>query len=326
VHRSGVSAFHDGWFCSRRPVTAAVLSLKDTPIFAKIDFQLPNRWVLRNAKMNPMEPVTSLLTGHLAGKLVDRVSRSFRTNVIERWSKRRANNFFQQFCREVEIELAGGRSEELETLLDKMLQDEHSTELLFDAYRRVSLSRSKAIGPRVIGILTAKLAIEQRDPTGAEESMLDAAEQLYDVELIEFASFIGDYRRRAADEKQDDVNLCDRGILKIKWNSEQLDSNWRREFDVSLGPLNLNDSCGSWATKMESLGIIQTDLTEKKWDYQEDGERHIDQYGSVREITWWIITWDTYFAFADMIDRVNYEHATEQSDPPKSPVGREFES
>ena len=109
--------------------------------------------------MNPMEPVTSLLTGHLAGKLVDRVSRSFRTNVIERWSKRRANNFFQQFCREVEIELAGGRSEELETLLDKMLQDEHSTELLFDAYRRVSLSRSKAIGPRVIGILTAKFFI-----------------------------------------------------------------------------------------------------------------------------------------------------------------------
>jgi len=264
--------------------------------------------------MKPMEPVTSLLTGHVAGKLIDRVARSFRMTVVERWSKRRARHFFQQFCREVEIELAGGRSEDLEPLLDKMLQDEHSTELLFDAYRRVSLSRSKAIGPRVIGILTAKLAIEQRDPTGAEESMLDAAEQLYDEELIEFAAFICDYRRRAADEKQDDVTLCDRGILRIKWNSEQLDSNWHREFDVHLGPLNLNKSCGSWATKMESLGMIQSDMTEKKWDYKEDGERHIDQDGSVRELSWWIITWATYFEFADLIDRVNAEYATEQSD------------
>jgi len=240
-----------------------------------------------------MDPVTSLAAGHAAGKLIDRVATSFRVNVIERWSKRRARHFFEQFCHEVEIELAGGRSDELESLLEKMLKDEHSTELLFDAYRRVSLSRSKTIGPRVIGILTAKLAIEQREPTGAEESMLDAAEQLYDDELIESASFIGEYRRRAADEKQDDVTLCDRGILRIKWNCEQLDSNWHREFDVSLGPLNLDESCGSWATKMESLGMIQTDLTEKKWNYQEDGERHIDQDGSVREISWWIITWDT---------------------------------
>jgi hypothetical protein len=192
-----------------------------------------------------------------------------------------------------------------------MLQDEHSSELLFDAYRRVSLSRSKAIGPRVTGIITAKLAIEQRDPTGAEESMLDAAEQLFDVELIEFASFIRNYRRLATNEKPDEVNLSDRGILRIKWNSEKLDSNWDRDFDVSLGPLNLRESCGSWAKKLESLGIIQTDVTEKKWDYQEDGERHIDQDGSVREVTWWIITCDTYFVFADMIDRVNYEHLAE---------------
>ncbi|MEQ1905985.1 MAG: hypothetical protein ABL888_17480 [Pirellulaceae bacterium] len=252
-----------------------------------------------------MDPVTSLVAGHAAGKFIDRIAASFRVNVIERLSKRRAQHFFLQFCHEVEIELAGGHSEELELLLDKMLQGEHSTELLFDAYRRVSLSRSKTIGPRVIGIITAKLAIERREPTGAEESMLDAAEQLYDDELIEFAAFIGKYRHRAADEQQKHVTLSDSGILRIRWHCEHLDSNWHREFDVSLGPLNLNESCGSWAPKMASLGMIQTDLTEKKWDYKEDGERHIDEDGSVREISWWIITWDTYFEFADLIDRVN---------------------
>ena len=252
-----------------------------------------------------MDPVTSLATGHAAGKLIDRVTASFRVNVIERWSKRRAQHFFDEFCREVELEAAGERSEKLEPLLDQMLEDEHATELLFDAYRRVSLSRSKTIGPRVIGILTARLALENREPTGAEESMMDSAEQLYDDELIEYASFIRSYRQRAGDDKQKDVTLCDRGILRIQWNCEQIDSNWHREFNVSLAPLNLDESCGSWATKMESLGMIQTDLTERKWDYREDSERHIDEDGSVREISWWIITWDTYFSFADLIDRVN---------------------
>jgi len=49
-----------------------------------------------------MDPVTSLATGHAAGKLIDRVAASFRANVIERWSKRRAQDFFDEFCREVE--------------------------------------------------------------------------------------------------------------------------------------------------------------------------------------------------------------------------------
>jgi hypothetical protein len=251
-----------------------------------------------------MDPVTSLVAGHAAGKLIDRVAASFRVNVIERWSRRRAQHFFGQFCLEVEHELAGEHSAELEPLLDKMLEDEFATELLFDAYRRVSLSRSKSIGPRIIGILTARMALENRDATGAEESMMDAAEQLYDDQLIEFSTFIHHYRHRAADEKHKDVTLCDRGILRIKWHSEQLDSNWHRDFDVSLAPLNLDESCGSWATKMAALGIIQTDLTERKWEYREDSERHIDEDGSVREISWWIVTWDTYFEFADLVDRV----------------------
>jgi len=251
-----------------------------------------------------MDPVTSLVAGHAAGKLIDRVSAAFRVNVIERWSKRRAKHFFQQFCLEVERELAGEHSEELEPILDKMLEDEFATGLLFDAYRRVSLSRSKSIGPRIIGILTARMALENRDPTGAEESIMEAAEQLYDDDLVEFATFIHDYRRRADDDKDKDVTLTESGILRIKWNSKQLDSNWHHEFDVSLATLNLDKSCGSWSTKMEALGIIQTDLTERKWEYREDSERHIDENGSVREISWWIFTWDTYFEFADFVDLV----------------------
>lgn len=253
-----------------------------------------------------MDPITSLATGHVAGKMLDRVSSSFRINVIERWSRHRAQNFFQQFCDEVQIELAGGHSDELEPLLDKMLQDEHSSELLFDAYRRVSLSRSKTIGPRLIGVITAKLAVEQRNPTGAEIGMLDAAEQLDDSELLEFASFFSKYRSHAAEDNHQDVTLCNSGILKIKWRSEQFDSSWPSKIDESISPLNLHDSCGSWAIKMEVLGIIQTDLTERKWNYEDNVEGHFGA-GSIREVSWWICSWDTYFYFADLITRISPE-------------------
>lgn len=258
-----------------------------------------------------MDPVTSLVSGHIAGKLIDRVADSFRVNVIERWSRRRASHFFQQFCFEVQRELGGERSEELEPLLDKLLEDEFATDLLFDSYRRISLSRSKSIGPRVIGILTARMAVENRHPTAAEESVLDAAEQLYDDEMLEFSSFIQDYQRRAADDNDEDVTLCERGILRIKWHCEQIDSNWDRQHDISLAPLNLSESCGSWGTKLAALGIIQTDMTERRWEYSEDSERHIDEDGSVREICWWIITWNTFFEFAALVDRVKFA-ATQQ--------------
>ncbi|MBU1109984.1 MAG: hypothetical protein KKB51_25105 [Candidatus Riflebacteria bacterium] len=251
-----------------------------------------------------MSPVASLLTGHFAGKLIDRIATSFRLNVIERWSKHRGQQFFDQFCHEVELELAGESSDKLESLLSKMLEDEHTTELLFDAYRRVSLSRSKTIGPRVIGVLSARLAIQKRELTDVEETILDAAEQLYDDELIKFALFCNEHQQRAANEKDKDVTIGDDGFLRIKWAGEQIDSNWDHEFNLSLQSLDLNDCYGSWAMKMQSLGIIRTDVTEEKRTYKEDSERHIDQDGSVREISWWTFTSDKYFDFAEIINRV----------------------
>jgi len=248
-----------------------------------------------------MDPVTSLATAHIAGKLIDRVSTSFRVNVIERWSKHRAAQFFQQFCQEVETELAGGQSEQLETLLDKMLEDEYASELLFDAYRRVSLSRSKTIGPRLIGVLTAKLALERRDPNGVEESILFAAEELDDEELLDFSTFVHETREQLSDETNDDVTV-DHTIVRIKWRAEQFGSIWDSPSDNSISPLNFYDSHGSWAVKMSMRDIIRTDITERtEYHVQyttEDGRQ------STRHVTWWIQTWDSYFQFADIIDRV----------------------
>ena len=245
-----------------------------------------------------MDPITSLVTGHASGKLIDRISTAFRTNVIERWTRRRANQFFDQFCREVELEMSGHRSDELDHLFEQMLEDEHASELLFDAYRRVSLSRSKTIGPRFIGVLTAQLALGNREPSSAEESMLFAAEELDDDELLSFARFVAETRQQLADDSNTDVSI-DRGIVRIKWMEERFESYWNTPADTSISPLNFHDSHGSWAVKMSTRDILRTDITERTEYLEMETGRQ-----STRYVSFWVVTSDTYFPFADIISRV----------------------
>ena len=271
-----------------------------------------------------MDQISSLFAGHVAGKLIDRIGASFRTHVIERWSKRRAQVFFAQFCDEVAVELSGAQSDSLEELLSEMLKDEACSELLFDSYRRVSLSRSKTLGPRVIGILSAQLALERRDPTVPEEVMMDACERLTDKELLDFAAFIDEHRQRARNLDHEDDESSDMGRLELEWAKEEIDSNWNRDFDVSIAPLNLNECLGAWATKLRDLGILSDDVKERKWDYEEDSERHVDEPGSIREISWWIYISDAYLRFAELIDRVSPNRQTQRdhvtnAEPPTAP-------
>jgi hypothetical protein len=87
-----------------------------------------------------MDPLSSLLVGHAASKLLDKFGSSFRTHVIDRWSRRRAEEFFVQFYEEVSRQRDGVTSDTLDELLSKMVEDEVCSEILFDAYRRVALS------------------------------------------------------------------------------------------------------------------------------------------------------------------------------------------
>jgi hypothetical protein len=252
-----------------------------------------------------MDPVSSLLSGHVAGKLFDYVSSKFKTNVIERWTKRRAQKFFDEFCREVEIELGGTGSAKLDDILSHILEDEICTETLFDAYRRVSLTKSKELGPRIIGIVTAELVLRDRTADEIEDSILTAAENLSDDELLDYAKFVREQSVIGADESEKDVSFTENGDLKIKWSEEHFDSNWRNNDRVSIAPLNLDESLGRWASKIKSYGILFDDMQEREWEYQEDSERHIDQDGTVREISWWIYVPKEYLRLADLVDRVS---------------------
>ena len=251
-----------------------------------------------------MEPISSLLIGHASGKLLDGISELFRIHVIERWSRFRAQQFLGQLCLEVEKEMKGEHSDSLEQAINKILEDDYATEALFDAYRRVALSRSKTLGPRAIAVLTARIMVEQRAADPTEETMMDVFEALYDDELQELAEFIREHNEKANDNADLDVQRSKNGDIKISWSKQQLDSNWDSEYDVSVSPINLTVSLGAWASKAESLGILSTEVIQKQREYNEDCERHLDQDGTIREFQWWIIIHSGYSDVADVISRI----------------------
>lgn len=241
-----------------------------------------------------MDPVTSLLASHAAGKLLDTFGSSFRTHVIERWSRRRAEEFIVQFCEEVSRQRSGATDHELEAALTRITEDEVCSEILFDAYRRLALSRSRVLGPRIIALLTAELVGEKRGASDPEDAILLAAENLSDGELLAFAEFVREERAKSTGD--------DKG-LRIKWCEEQFDSSWPHKQTVSTGPLDLEECLGRWAGKLKSYGIIKDDVQERQFDYDTDPERHIDEAGTIREIVWWINIPYEYLKLEGLIGR-----------------------
>jgi hypothetical protein len=189
----------------------------------------------------------------------------------------------------------------LDQTLTEILEDDLCSEVLFEAYRHVALSKSRELGPRIIALLTAALVNEGRHASEHEEAMFLAAENLSDDELLAFAVFVDDECAKLSDSEGRE------NPLRFKWSSEQFDSNWPRREGVPTGPINLHECLGRWAVKLKAYGIIADDVEERQFDYEENSERHIDQPGSVREISWWIIIPAEYLRLVVLIRRANGE-------------------
>lgn len=102
--------------------------------------------------------------------LVNSLAKSFTANVIERWTKYRAERFFEEFQnRLLSNRIDGEQDSRVMHDIEGILSTEHGSEVIFDSYRRVSLSSSKNIGPRIIGLLTAEICIEERVANDFEE-------------------------------------------------------------------------------------------------------------------------------------------------------------
>jgi hypothetical protein len=230
-----------------------------------------------------MEPISSLVAGYAVGKLTEIAESMVRTHVIERWGRFRAKQFFDAFCGAIASE--GTTELELQQLLDDLLSDDRRSQVLFDVYRSVCFTKSRSLGPRIIALLTAELVTRESVADDEEAAIFSAAEELSDAEFAEFSAFALDHANRT---NTDDTSTH-HGSLSINMGEELIDSAHRYETDISLGPLNLaTTDIGSWALKLKRHGLISDDVRERQWDYQEDGEQHIDEPGTMRQVTWWL--------------------------------------
>src|SRR5437868_4854945 len=104
---------------------------------------------------------TALTASKVSGSVAKIIGKHFGKAVVERWSRHRAERFFEAFAEGLD---RGARSDggplDSEAMLTQILNDETKTEVMFDAYRRVCLAKSKTIGPRMIGLLTAELVLK----------------------------------------------------------------------------------------------------------------------------------------------------------------------
>lgn len=242
--------------------------------------------------------MSSFVVGHVASKLLDQLAATFRTHVIERWSYRRAHEFFEEFCFQLSVTTPVKTSTALENALARLTEDETCSQVLFDAYRRVTLARSRVLGPRVIAILTAELVIQRRPATEVEDTMFSAAESLADDELIAFARFVRQQQELLSAQGGSEMTET---RLRIRWHDETFDSHAARQV-IATGPLDLNYALGRWAGKLRILGILTDDIQERLSQYYANPDRKLAD-GTLREITWWIEVPQPYFKLVELVER-----------------------
>jgi hypothetical protein len=233
-------------------------------------------------KESIIDPV-SIVANYVSKKVLKQAETAVRHHVIERWSRYRAQQFFDAFCQSLLD--TGISNEDIGKKLDELLEDEANSEIVFEAYRTVCLTKSKSLGPRIIALLTAELIVAKSKANRSNQFIFDAAEELSDSELKEFAEFAHSYIVKSQMEKYDDVKLLDGGTIEIRW----CDHSPSNGTEIPVGPLNLASDIGTWALKLKRIGLISDSVTERQWSFKEDSERYIDEPGIARQVTCWLL-------------------------------------
>lgn len=248
----------------------------------------------------------SIVGGYVLGKAGDAMADRFTKAVIGRWTKHRADNFVRSFLAAV---AANRPKDDIDKLLDEIMASESKTEALFDAYRAVSLSKSKTTGPRAIGFLTALIVLEDRHATEAEESWFEVFSQAYDHELDSIANFYAESFQFASDPAKTDY-VFKHSELILKWSEDTTNVEARGAQDRT--PLDVGEFLGKWARLLRERNILRTRMTEESRDYDEDGERGVDQPGTEVTVTHWIVLDQSDKRYADLIS------ASRDLDPPSA--------
>lgn len=174
--------------------------------------------------------------------------------VIGRWSEYRANKFLSALIEEVRKERdVKFTSADLNDMLNSIASSEKQTSALFDAYRRVALSASKDMGPMIIGLLTAEVILDDRDPTDDEELIFEAAETLKDRDFELLDSWLGYAYPQAGTE------LDDTQGFSIIAKSGPEESGGISMLQMAAGdqtPLDIAKDVGPFAVKLKNIGLL----------------------------------------------------------------------
>lgn len=226
------------------------------------------KWLAGKAGEELIDKAKERMTGFIGGHVMNYVRH------------RRLESFVDQLCRALQME-ADERylSVDLNDLLVALNDDELLQETLFEAYRKVSLSASRDIGPRVIALVTAPVLRERRSFTELEESVIAAAESMNDRELSRFVEWMDivtleeQYRhlRQLAEERgEEGTKLL---LEHAKWLEDRKEGglNMRRGYDANA--TDVYSVLGSFAVKLVSAGLlserIEVGEAKKKPDLRE---------------------------------------------------------
>ncbi|MUJ26327.1 hypothetical protein [Aliivibrio fischeri] len=208
------------------------------------------------------------------------LAKSFASNVIEKWTRRRAENFFEAFQNEImEKRQIGDDFVHIEQEIEKIISTEIGSEILFDAYRRVSLSKSKHIGPKIIGLLTAEICLEKRVANEFEEMIFSFAENLNDIEMINSVKVLNgwldeieNYKIKPSLARNSSVYIQNDNLIYILERHELSGNN--NSLDIDLNIDNLDGLFCVGMNKFKNLGFLKERISQSI--YNDDREH--DQY------------------------------------------------
>lgn len=207
---------------------------------------------------------------------LERAAEAFGRNVLRRWSDYRAKQFIEQFV--AELSLDAGSGESVNKHLDELLQDEGKSAALFDAFRHVFLSASREIGPRVLAVHMAEVVAGKVDDPEISDAVMLAASTLLDVEFSDFIAYAVGAGVEAASFADSSAT-----VVVVKHDVIALDSNYRSARQTT-GPINLRAELGSWAQKLQMIGLLVQDISENEDEYYVDAERDVDMPGTIRRV------------------------------------------
>lgn len=211
-----------------------------------------------------MDDILGLIE-HSGTKIAEKLTGKFfdllYSSVISRMSKQRADNFVKTFCMMV---AEGKKTEEVVFKLEELMKDSAACNALFDAYRRVSLSASTTIGPKIIALITARIVGQKRDASIDEIRTMTAAEVLTDSEFEEMR------------ETFHKIVKTERKVGRYFFiPGHQEDS----------AGINLWDDWGSWAGKLSQVGfvtscvrVVQDDQMIREYEYLRNPKLITDIY------------------------------------------------